>query len=97
MGMGRSRPGDQPFLTEAQSYEHAQKGDHMMRAARAGVEAWLPAVQCHAMMWTLVPGQGLPTTLRQERWGQGVQGAEVYAGAVGTVHAQFYIMLVLHG
>ena len=33
----------QPSHTKAQSYEHAQKGDHMMRAARAGVEAWLPA------------------------------------------------------
>lgn len=28
------------LLTLAQSYEHAQKGDHMMRAARAGVEAY---------------------------------------------------------
>ncbi|CAK9054812.1 unnamed protein product [Durusdinium trenchii] len=28
------------LVTLAQSYEHAQKGDHMMRAARAAVEAY---------------------------------------------------------
>ena len=31
-------------IPQAQSYEHAQKGDHMMRAARAGVEA-----TCHGL------------------------------------------------
>ena len=68
MGMVRSRPGDQPFHTEAQSYEHAQKGDHMMRAARAGVEAWLPGKRCEPLLLECKSsGQGLSTTLRQER------------------------------